>query len=289
LKTKDRDKQSRRSVRKQARTEAEFRTAKIDLSQVGIGKYEGASSQSLLRCYARSFGNCGGSLSREHFIPASVLKQLGPISSEGFPFIGGPVRNISVESLASRILCREHNSFLSPLDSFAGQFFDFLSSFDPNDRKSLICYGPTLEKFLCKVLIGFISAGIERRGDRKSSVEDIPQEALDYLFLDKKMPEGWGLYGVYHKGDQIQSTPRIKMTTLFLEGMARGIRMTLGAMEFWLVLQNKEKSFNTQDPSYSGLIYRLNAIKLPCGRDKLRILWPKGAELPNLLSGAETF
>ena len=70
-------------------------------------------------CYAHRVGGCEGKMSREHPLSDSVLRQIGDtISIQGFPWLGqGERKNLPVSALAARMLCKGHNSKLSPLDS----------------------------------------------------------------------------------------------------------------------------------------------------------------------------
>lgn len=76
-------------------------------------------------CWAVSIGGCGGKTSREHVISKSLF--VSPeVTVEGLHWCKDQPKTVGIESLTARILCQEHNSQLSPLDSAAGAAFDAL-------------------------------------------------------------------------------------------------------------------------------------------------------------------
>lgn len=68
-------------------------------------------------------------MSREHSISAKLLRRLVEdrgLNIQGFPWQGEGWRKVSVDPLASNILCRRHNSDLSALDDIGEKFVDHL-------------------------------------------------------------------------------------------------------------------------------------------------------------------
>ncbi|MBB3562061.1 hypothetical protein FHX06_003392 [Rhizobium sp. BK512] len=66
--------------------------------------------------------DCGGGLSREHYISRGLID--GPeLRVRGMPWQREEVANYSPDNLVARILCRRHNSAMSPLDAHAIRFF----------------------------------------------------------------------------------------------------------------------------------------------------------------------
>lgn len=73
-------------------------------------------------CYMAATADCSGGLSREHYISRGLID--GPeLRVRGMPWQREEVAHYSPDNLAARILCRRHNSALSPLDAHAIRLF----------------------------------------------------------------------------------------------------------------------------------------------------------------------
>ncbi len=53
----------------------------------------------------------------------SILKEMGGIYIRGYPFLRGKERKVSPKALATKVLCRKHNSSLSELDKEGTKLF----------------------------------------------------------------------------------------------------------------------------------------------------------------------
>jgi hypothetical protein len=111
------------------------------------------------KCWASSLGGCDG-MSGEHVVSNSIFKAgCGcPVVIEGVQRIreGSPTKGAE----KSNILCRRHNSLLSPLDETIGKISKFQA--DANDRDfrgSIIVEGELLERWLLKTAINTAAAG----------------------------------------------------------------------------------------------------------------------------------
>ena len=149
-------------------------------------------------CYAKDLSDCSTDISGEHYISRALLVEMG-----GKPQIAGfsfqsqnTLRCVGVEALTSRILCKRHNSCLSPLDSEAQRCLRALRAFDadlqdggtPTSDEATI-NGPDLERWMLKVLIGMNHAKLlDSTGVRRSA------SMIRILFGREQWPTGWGLY-----------------------------------------------------------------------------------------------
>ncbi len=70
------------------------------------------------RCRASSLGDCEGPLSDEHSVSGGLFDD-PLLKVSGFDWCNGAVKEIPRARLVQRILCREHNGRLSPLDKAA--------------------------------------------------------------------------------------------------------------------------------------------------------------------------
>jgi len=71
--------------------------------------------------------NCTEKISREHFISKNILEKLTKdtlrFENAGHFFGGKSCVEIGIDGFASKVLCDNHNSILSPLDAAAGAAF----------------------------------------------------------------------------------------------------------------------------------------------------------------------
>jgi hypothetical protein len=124
----------------------------------------------------------------------------GPFSISGVTWLPeGQEKTLPATALRSNILCRDHNSFLSPLDDRVRQFFKELVSVEEHIRSSgegvrlRLFNGHDLERWLLKVLLGLAASGM---ADHAAGDQGI--QAMDYwvdiLFHNKPFPRQHGLY-----------------------------------------------------------------------------------------------
>lgn len=79
----------------------------------------------MAQCWAASLGDCSTDQSREHYITEGLFEG-DSIRIKGLPWCPNEEKTIGLASAVSKILCRSHNSRLSPLDSEAIRMFDCL-------------------------------------------------------------------------------------------------------------------------------------------------------------------
>lgn len=123
---------------------------------------------------------------------------------QGFPFLKGESRRLTVTSLASKMLCERHNHALSPLDSEALKAFKALRRFEANYRDSrgnpdfdaVLVSGPMLEAWLLKTGFGFLASGLLRLEGAPAAGwrGDADKLLLRCLFGEGAMPQDWGMW-----------------------------------------------------------------------------------------------
>lgn len=83
-------------------------------------------------CYAERIGGCGGGLSREHAASDVVLKEINQgdgVEVSGTSWIlPGTTRRLAPSALASRVLCAQHNSYLSKYDNVGKRAFSSIGA-----------------------------------------------------------------------------------------------------------------------------------------------------------------
>src|SRR5688500_9935061 len=91
-----------------------------------------------MNCWAHSLGDCDDKQSREHLVSASLWEG-DSITVQGFPWCRDAPATIGLANLTSKVLCKRHNSLLSPLDSEAKSVFDVFRRATKlgNERRSI--------------------------------------------------------------------------------------------------------------------------------------------------------
>ncbi len=213
------------------------------------------------KCYANTFGNCHGGISREHYISENILKQLDTIKSNGIPWLKHLNKNLSANSLTVKSLCERHNSYLSPLDSFAGEFFKEVKGFAEAKLRITIVNGHLLELWLLKVLIGLISTNqLTHKGVQLNST-DIPQEWVEILFGEKSFKSGTGLYISYDVGDKVALGNKISIGPIYLHGKLCGLTANIAGLRLLLSMVEKNAAFNRSHPKYEKTLYRFERLR----------------------------
>lgn len=123
-----------------------------------------------MKCWADIMGDCEGRQSAEHLFPESVFEGGAKVAVRGLSWCHSAYREIGVASFTSNILCRGHNSRLSPLDavctaftSAAQQFHELTeptAGIGPGDRPlEFVVDGLGLELALLKMTINYEFVG----------------------------------------------------------------------------------------------------------------------------------
>jgi hypothetical protein len=144
-------------------------------------------------------GDCSPTLSREHFVSASLLNELNRhdgLRVSGFRWLeAGQETMLPPNALASRILCDRHNSALSCVDEIAVNVFGAFNEKGAarSGRQLLYLFsGNDLERWILKILCGLVcSRSLSTGNDADIS---IPEAWLRILFGGADFPEGQGLY-----------------------------------------------------------------------------------------------
>ena len=174
------------------------------------------------RCWAHSLGGCD-QMSGEHVFSNAVLSHgcSCPVVIEGVSRIRGgqPTRNAE----KANILCRHHNSLLSPLDETAGRVAGWMAAAnDESFDKWLYIDGEKLQRWLLKTVVNAAAAGWA--GSRKW--RPAPQ-IVSAIYGESEVPNGLGLYAVDGIDPDFLAQGTVSMTPLI--GQKPGDPQLLGA------------------------------------------------------------
>jgi hypothetical protein len=155
------------------------------------------------RCYASERWRCSTKLSGEHWLSKSVLSAFVR-GDKGIAIIGHhwqqrELERVGIASLTAKVLCREHNTALSPLDDRIAGVFRHLASMDriltaadPAAHAVHCVNGHDFERWLLKAFLGAMKAGAWKQTNG-GPVWWPPTELLAVLFASKSLPASFGL------------------------------------------------------------------------------------------------
>lgn len=144
----------------------------------------------MAKCWAHTLGDCDSN-SGEHIFSNSIFKAgcACPLIVQGVPRIRGGEATRGAEK--SNILCRLHNSLLSPLDSAVGKVARFQAAAnDEGFAESLYVEGELLERWLLKTAVNVAASGWMGMKWRPS------EQIVRAIFGLEAVPNRMGLYSV---------------------------------------------------------------------------------------------
>jgi hypothetical protein len=195
-------------------------------------------------CYLRGTCDCSQDISREHYVSASLLRQIGSaITIFGAPWLAaGETKSFAIDNLTSKILCRRHNEALSPLDQEAGNFFRSLAqALADLERNSTsrkpnfhLASGTALELWMLKVACGvYFSAIAAKDNVRLSQTHTIDLTKVRRAFFEGIWDDRGGLYFKGHYGSAMTTAWSVVVSPLSDDSLKifSGVRIALLGLE----------------------------------------------------------
>lgn len=178
------------------------------------------------KCWANSLRNCSNRISGEHIFSDSIFINKA-ISVKGFDWCKEEFKKVGLNSLTRNVLCKKHNSMLSPLDSEAKVFADSLRKFEKINsiRNSKTPTNPTvikyevngylIERWFLKTLINVSIMGDSPIGE-ESTISGRPSKRLvDIAFGEQEFRKHEGLYIIENQDFIIKGGELYKVNTVF--------------------------------------------------------------------------
>lgn len=198
------------------------------------------------KCYANILENCDSKISREHYIGQGIFDLMsGPsLTVSGFPWQKrDATQQLRKSNLTAKVLCRKHNSELSPIDSSAQRFLETIYRCTRGGIQGIVDVsqlgfdfdGRDLERWLLKVACGAIASGNYGGKDRT-----VPPEFVEILFGRRSWPEYFCLYSsekteyTVPARDHMQFDFRRNRSNKYLQG----VTCYFMSIDFTLVLGN---------------------------------------------------
>lgn len=217
-------------------------------------------------CYASILGGCSGGITGEHYISSSVLKLIShDDAAPGIAVVSGhrwKSKALPIASMVANILCRAHNEALSPLDNVAKSFLEAIlhihSSAKPHAMVTITLNGDLFERWLLKVLCGFMASGNSFSRQGQSAPQQPSQEFVRFLFGEDPLPDGFGFYFVSGAPPPAPHTHDFGFAPLSRNGEHVGFIMSITNLRFFLAMTNPGL---TPDGLLRGSVYRPRFIK----------------------------
>jgi hypothetical protein len=207
-------------------------------------------------CYLSPLGGCCKKITREHFVSRNILERIATPKlrfENGGHFFGGKnLVEIGIDDFCAKVLCDNHNSALSVLDTAAGQAFSTIETLE-RDCKSIsasgprmsslhICSGFDMERWMVKVYCGLTAAKKIRSASGKTAQPAaLDRHILESLVGTAALRGPLGLYVNRFVGQTLRPGTLSLATIMLTDGSDElgGLMLSLGVMTFVLVVSNR--------------------------------------------------
>ncbi len=211
------------------------------------------------RCWAKCLGNCSGKISGEHIITKGLFDGKS-IGVRGLPWCREEHKFISKDAYTANILCRKHNSDLSPVDDAAIHAMNtFRTVMKVHQQRKVLLEerlwagrfdlheytisGDGLERWLLKTLINMEMVGGQGLpiGAPGGKHREPPCELVGVALGLRRFENREGLYLAAVEGQAVQTAERVHYVSLIKESsqgnfVAAGEFLFYG-MRFFLCLE----------------------------------------------------
>ena len=195
------------------------------------------------RCYLQGTADCSKQISGEHIVSGSVMRILGEGELSGAHWLEpSEARKASFRDLRANVLCRRHNSALSPLDDVAGRFFremdEALIDLDnwtaSRKPKFHLFSGEVIERWMLKVACGLYHSIGSKDRQRVRGQFPFNMEKASRALLEGFWEDDAGLYLSGSKGTSFRAKRSVSIAPL--SAANRVVGATVGLHGFWFDL-----------------------------------------------------
>jgi hypothetical protein len=207
-----------------------------------------------LDCWAVELGDCDGQQSGEHIVSGGIWT--GPtVDVIGFPWCKDSPKKIGIGALTANILCRRHNSLLSPLDSAAKEAFKGLATASQlaNGRRRILTRpwtpiiihtnGTLLERWCLKTAlnIAYIKRPRLNWGISPGLPSDrVPLELVRAAFGHDPIRRPMGLYALAAVEAPIKLSEEVHIATLLTgPNFLAGVHIRFYGLQFFLYMMQE--------------------------------------------------
>jgi hypothetical protein len=199
------------------------------------------------------------------------------VTISGFSWCLEPI-TIGINSFTARILCRDHNTALSPVDDEARAFRDAISDreFRQKMRRSGLVMpklkivsvdGLLVERWFLKTLINIICCEGDVRPVGIFDGDDVRGELVEIAFGQRQFEPDQGLFASAVLNEQVPAPGGLRFQTLTRkkDRAIVGLGSRFHGHRFWLAL--------TGAPEMQGQL-RLRQLNSPNLKFFIRLVWP---------------
>lgn len=218
-------------------------------------------------CWAKSLGDCGGGISREHPLSECVYPDQTVMVS-GFDFCKDEPKEIHINSLTAKILCIDHNTRLGQeVDNVGGKLFTAIRAFAerrkqesefPNMNWLPIHYqidARLLERWFLKIMLGIGFGGKLTIGPGQHEAGIVPRQLARIAFGLENFSSGEGMYVAFKDKETFELEDRFRYTPKSIDSNLLMGHFLIHGFRFYLNLERTGGSIyaNIED---SQVFYR---------------------------------
>ena len=200
------------------------------------------------KCWANTIGGCCSKLSSEHYISGSLFGD--SITVKGFGWCPQP-KTIGNASLVAKILCKNHNQFLSELDGEAKKLWEALDkTFDHSAQlsKNAVINGTFIERWMLKTLCNIMITGKQKFEDDTTHP---PKELVEIIFGIRPINKECGLAVFHSVGNNLKNEARVTSSDIYDDKGLVGIKVGFRNINF--VTTFSKPIAQLRDPDYPGV------------------------------------
>lgn len=250
----------------------------------------------MAECWAASLGGCSPESSREHYISAG-LWDAPALDVIGLPWCRHEAIPVGIGSLTAKILCRHHNTLLSPVDQVGKQAFDALRKatalynkreLRPGDTWSVArrqIDGPMMERWFAKTTVNlFTVLGVSWNHPIAGGISP-PPALVEAAYGIRGLSKPMGLYVAANVGEIIHATDTVQFAPMFAGEQAIAGLFTFRGLRFVLYF-GSEQLPRMMDVTMRGhgaetlrLTHHLPRMQWNVGDREshyIQFLWPRG-------------
>lgn len=198
------------------------------------------------KCWASCLGKCGGGFSGEHYVSKAMFT--GPsVVIKGLPWCKES-KMVGINSAVGKILCRTHNSGLSPMDSEAAKLMQAIHAqtkayADNQNRRGTAAElhhtinARLIERWLLKTLLNFLFEGpfAIGTGDARGVP---PSDLVEIAFGLRKFKGRAGLHIGVHQDLIMVMDEVVELVPLVKDGKVIGGQFRVAGILMYLCLDS---------------------------------------------------
>jgi hypothetical protein len=244
------------------------------------------------RCYAAGLGGCSTKISGEHPMSAGALELWAggrTVELRGFTWMQDhELHAIPISRLASNILCKDHNSALSGLDTVGKRWVEHLAAVNadinavarPRPETMFLINGHDLERWIVKMLCGLVVSGtVEVPGIADPRAWRPPVDWLEMVYGLRPLPLGCGLNFIGQPGEELRNRIEIGVISNSIDG-PYGLPVTFYGLRFLFAMSTSRDGL-LQNATYRPEIIHSTNSDI---EDYTLLRWSVGATTGGLIN-----